>query len=261
MGNGEGEQIHGMVTVDIIYGTTVDVHIRKIKDFDNTGKGWRKIVLRGVLGGGGLDTPWEGRVCLGTTHGYMDERLPLPRRGRQRSRWGLPGLRRTVEATNTPCVNELGSKGRTINTKGVDGVILKHWTTFRVRDVISKRECPHRCTITGGRTFWKKTGRELYGRTTLTESQTRETTDQVLDEGMWETVRPWEEKWESLKVNESKMVEQDLDDEDRQPGFWRRRLDGFTVNENEHIIYVLEFKRVSDTGEEYVTETRQVTGS
>ena len=39
----------------------------------------------------------------------------------------------SVEATNTPCLNELGRKGRTINTKGVDGVIPKHWSTFRVR--------------------------------------------------------------------------------------------------------------------------------
>jgi hypothetical protein len=28
------------------------------------------------------------------------------------------------------------------------------------------------------------------------------------------------------------------------------RPDGFTVNEKEHIIYVLEFKRVSDAGQE-----------
>ena len=107
-------------------------------------------------------------------------------------------------------------------------------------------------------TFWKKTCRELYRRTTLTEAQTRETTDQVLDEAMWEAARPWEEKWESLKVNESKMAEQELDDEDRQARFWRRRPDGFAVNEKEHIIYVLEFKRVSDTGKEYVTETQQL---
>ncbi len=93
-------------------------------------------------------------------------------------------------------------------------------------------------------TFWNKTCRELYRRTTLTEAQTRETTDQV--------------KWESLKVNESKMAEQELDDEDRQARFWRRRPDGFTVNEKEHIIYVLEFKRVSDVGHEYVTETQQL---
>ncbi len=56
-------------------------------------------------------------------------------------------------------------------------------------------------------TLWKKTCRELYRRTTLTEAQTRETT-----------------------VNESKMTEQELDDEDRQARFWRRRPDGFTVN-------------------------------
>ncbi len=48
-------------------------------------------------------------------------------------------------------------------------------------------------------TFWKKTCRELYRRTTLTETQTRETTDQVLDEVMWEEARPWEEKWESSR--------------------------------------------------------------
>jgi hypothetical protein len=57
-------------------------------------------------------------------------------------------------------------------------------------------------------TFWKKTCRELYRRTTLTD--------------------------------------------------WRRRPDGFVVNEKEHIIYVLEFKRVSDAGHEYVTETHQL---
>jgi hypothetical protein len=37
-----------------------------------------------------------------------------------------------------------------------------------------------------------KTCRELYRRTTLTEAQTRETTDQVLDESMWEETRPYE---------------------------------------------------------------------
>jgi hypothetical protein len=75
---------------------------------------------------------------------------------------------------------------------------------------------------------------------------------------MWEEARPWEEKWESLKVNESKMTEQELDDEDRQAWFWRRRPDGFTVNEKEHFIYVLEFKRASDTGHVYVTETQEL---
>jgi hypothetical protein len=62
----------------------------------------------------------------------------------------------------------------------------------------------------------------------LTETQTREMTDQVL-EAMWESVRPWEEQWESLKVNQSKVVEQALEDEDRQARFWRHRPDGFTV--------------------------------
>jgi hypothetical protein len=107
-------------------------------------------------------------------------------------------------------------------------------------------------------TFWKKTCRELYRRTTLTEAQTWETTVQVLDESMWEAARPWEEKRESFKVKESKMAEQELDDEDRQARFWRRRPDGFEVNEKEHIICVLEFKQVSDAGQEYVAETQQL---
>jgi hypothetical protein len=34
------------------------------------------------------------------------------------------------------------------------------------------------------------------------------------------------------------------------------RPDRFTVNEKEHVIYILEFKRVSDTGEKYVSETQ-----
>jgi hypothetical protein len=98
-------------------------------------------------------------------------------------------------------------------------------------------------------TFWKKTCRELYRRITLTETQTREMTDQVLDDTMWEVVRPWEDQWESLKLNESKIVEQELDVEDRQVRFWRRRPDGFTVSEKDRVIYIVEFKRVSTTGE------------
>jgi hypothetical protein len=85
-----------------------------------------------------------------------------------------------------------------------------------------------------------------------------ETTDQVLDETMWEETRPWEEKWESLKVNESIMTVQELDDEDRQVWFWRRRPDGFVVNEKEHIVYILEFKRFSNAGHEYVAETQKL---
>ena len=46
----------------------------------------------------------------------------------------------------------------------------------------------------------------MYRRTTLTETEARKMTDQLLDDAMWETVRPWEEQWESLKVNESKHV-------------------------------------------------------
>ena len=59
-------------------------------------------------------------------------------------------------------------------------------------------------------------------------------------------------------MNESKVVEQELDDEDRQARFWRSRPDGFAVNEKEHIIYVLEIKRVSDTGERYVSENQKL---
>ena len=39
--------------------------------------------------------------------------------------------------------------------------------------------------------------------------------------------------------------------------FWRRRPDVFSVNEKDHIIYLLEFKRVSDTDERYVAETQR----
>ena len=61
----------------------------------------------------------------------------------------------------------------------------------------------------------------------------------------------------TLKVNESKEVEQEMDDEDRQSWFWRSRPGGFSVNEKEDMIYILEFKRVSDTGERYVSETQK----
>jgi hypothetical protein len=83
-------------------------------------------------------------------------------------------------------------------------------------------------------TFWKKTCRELYRRTTLTASQAREMTDEELEDTMWEAARPWEEQWEALNVNESKVEEQEIDDDDRQARFWRRRPDGFAVNEKEH---------------------------
>ena len=75
---------------------------------------------------------------------------------------------------------------------------------------------------------------------------------------MWETARPWEEQWESLKVNESKVEEQEIDDDDRQSRFWRLRPDGFAVHEKEYVIYVLEFKRVTDTGAKYVSETQKL---
>ena len=85
-------------------------------------------------------------------------------------------------------------------------------------------------------TFWKKTGRELYRRTTLTVAQAWEMTDEELEDTMWETARPWEEPWESLNTNESKVEEQEIDDDDRQAQFWRRRPDGFAVNEKELIM-------------------------
>ena len=54
------------------------------------------------------------------------------------------------------------------------------------------------------------------------------------------------------------MEEQLIDDDDRQSRFWRHRPDGFAVNEKDHVIYVLEFKRVSDNGEKYVSETQKL---
>jgi hypothetical protein len=61
---------------------------------------------------------------------------------------------------------------------------------------------------------------------------------------------------ESLKAHESKWSEQELDDDDRQTRFWRSRPDAFVVNDKEKVIYVLQFKRVLDAGETYVTETQ-----
>ena len=86
-------------------------------------------------------------------------------------------------------------------------------------------------------TFWTKTCRELYRRTTLTTAQVQEMTDEDLKDTMWEEARPWEEQWEALKVNESKVEEQELDDEGRQARFWRRRPDGFAGNEKERDLY------------------------
>jgi len=64
--------------------------------------------------------------------------------------------------------------------------------------------------------FWKETCRELYRRATLTDVQAREMTDEVLEDIMWEAARPWEERWETLKVDESRVEEQEVDDKDRQ---------------------------------------------
>ena len=41
-------------------------------------------------------------------------------------------------------------------------------------------------------------------------------------------------------------------------GFWRHRPDGFTVNEKEIYIRGLEFKRMTDTGQKYVSETQKL---
>jgi len=49
-----------------------------------------------------------------------------------------------------------------------------------------------------------------------------------------------------------------IGDADRTGSQWRRRPDGFVVNEKERIIYILEFKRVSDAGQEYVSETQKL---
>ena len=75
---------------------------------------------------------------------------------------------------------------------------------------------------------------------------------------MWEVTRPWEGQCKSIGTDGSKWEEQELKDDDGQTRFWRRRPDGFSVNEKEHIIYVLKFKMSSDAGEGYVTKTQRV---
>jgi hypothetical protein len=57
-------------------------------------------------------------------------------------------------------------------------------------------------------------------------------TDEEVEDTMWEEVRPYD---------------------DRRARFWKLRPDGFVVKEKENVIYVLEFKRVTDTGEKYVS--------
>ena len=59
-------------------------------------------------------------------------------------------------------------------------------------------------------------------------------------------------------MDESRVEEQEVDDEDKQARFWRRRPEGCTVNEREHVIYILEFKGVSDAGDQYVSETQKL---
>ena len=36
---------------------------------------------------------------------------------------------------------------------------------------------------------------------------------------MWEAARPWEERWDTLKMDESRVEEQEVDDEDKQSRF------------------------------------------
>ena len=88
---------------------------------------------------------FESVSTLGTAHGYVDDRLPFPR-GREGSHCG------TVERQGCPMVSST-IKGKTITTKGVDGSILKHWTTSRVRTVFSNRDRIHRWTTTDDSKF------------------------------------------------------------------------------------------------------------
>ena len=46
-------------------------------------------------------------------------------------------------------------------------------------------------------------------------SPSREMMDEVLEDMMWEEARPWEERWETPKVDEGRVEEQEVDDEDR----------------------------------------------
>ncbi len=58
-----------------------------------------------------------------------------------------------VEAAVAPCANELESKGLMINMMGVDGLIPKHWSTFKVHAALSKQERLRHPTITADRRF------------------------------------------------------------------------------------------------------------
>ena len=44
-------------------------------------------------------------------------------------------------------------------------------------------------------------------------------TDKELEDTMCEEARPWEEQWETLKTNESKVEGQVIDEDDRQARF------------------------------------------
>ena len=45
-------------------------------------------------------------------------------------------------------------------------------------------------------------------------------TDEELEDTMCQSVRPWEEQWETLKMNESKVEEQEINDEEKGDGHW-----------------------------------------
>jgi hypothetical protein len=65
---------------------------------------------------------------------------------------------------------------------------------------------------------------------------------------------PWEEKWESLKVNESNMAEQELDDEDRQARFWRR------LAEDQHLAVTQDLQKLFKDTELTVEQLSFVVG-
>ena len=61
-------------------------------------------------------------------------------------------------------------------------------------------------------------------RTTPTAAQAQEMTDEELEGSMWEVARPWEEQWEALQADESKVEGQVIDEDNRQARFWTGRV-------------------------------------
>ena len=61
------------------------------------------------------------------------------------------------------------------------------------------------------------------GLSVLTEVQRQEMTEEEFDNSLWETARPCEEQWESLKADESKWAEQVTDDDETQTGWVCRK--------------------------------------